>query len=65
MTARDYGEAWGWVYWLLHDSPEGRPILLNYLRDINSGQAREPLSARLFAASARPDLALVSRIGRF
>jgi hypothetical protein len=65
LTARDYGEAWAWVYWLLQVSPHGRLILLNYLQDIHSGAAREPLSARLFAVSARPDVALVSMIGRF
>jgi hypothetical protein len=60
MTARDYGEAWSWVYWLLNDMPSGRPMLVDYLHDIRTGSAREPLSNRVFASSARPDVGLVT-----
>jgi hypothetical protein len=62
MAARDYREAWGWVYWLLNDSPDGHQILLDYLQEVRAGSARDPLSARVFAVTPRPDLALISLV---
>jgi hypothetical protein len=62
MTARDYREAWGWVYWLLNDTPDGRQLLIDYLQEIHAGRAHEPLSAHVFDNSSRPDAALVSLI---
>jgi hypothetical protein len=64
MTARDYREAWGWVYFMLHASPKSREVLLHYLQDLRTGAAREPLSARLFQQSPRPDVALVGFLTR-
>ncbi len=64
MTSRDYREAWGWVYFMLHASPQGREVLLSYLQDLRTGTSREPLSARLFQRSPRPDAALVNYLSR-
>jgi hypothetical protein len=64
MTSRDYREAWGWVYFMLQDSPQGREVLLGYLQDLRAGTCREPLSARLFQHSSRPDVALVNYLSR-
>jgi hypothetical protein len=64
MSARDYREAWAWVYWLIHDVPGGRQILVDYLTDLSSTRSRGPLSDRVFAASPRPDVALVSLISQ-
>jgi hypothetical protein len=60
MTSRDYREAWGWVYFMLQGSPQGRDVLITYLQDLRTGASREPLSARLFQRSSRPDVALVN-----
>jgi hypothetical protein len=64
LGARDYREAWSWAYWMLNDLPEGHQILLEYLQDIHDGHAREPLSARVFRVSGRPDMAVVGMIQR-
>lgn len=64
MTSRDYREAWGWVYFMLQSSPQGREVLLTYLQDLRTGTRREPLSARLFQRSSRPDVALVHYLSR-
>lgn len=64
MTSRDYREAWGWVYFILHASPQGREVLLSYMQDLRTGTSHEPLSARLFQRSPRPDTALVSFLSR-
>jgi hypothetical protein len=65
MTSADYREAWGWVYFLLHDSPEHRDVLLRYLDDLRAGTADEPLSARLFRLESRPDAELLAFYQRF
>jgi hypothetical protein len=64
MTARDYREAWGWVYYMLHAAPDERAVLLAYLQDLRAGTTREPLSARLFRTVPRPDAALVNYLSR-
>lgn len=47
MQRADYREAWAWIHFLNHSSPETRQILLDYLRDLQSVSNPEPLSARL------------------
>lgn len=42
MQRIDYQEAWLWVHYLLHNSPETHMLLIDYLKDL-SGQA-EPVS---------------------
>jgi hypothetical protein len=54
MTAADYREAWGWVYWLLHASPDSRQLLLDYLEEIRAGRS-DPMSSRIFPRLPRPD----------
>lgn len=34
MTAADYTEAWAWVHYLVHDSPGGRELLVDYCRSL-------------------------------
>jgi len=64
MTGGDYREAWAWVYFLLNGPAEGRQLLLSYLRDRPTDEARGPLSARLFAVTKRPDSAMLSFLSR-
>jgi hypothetical protein len=59
MTGPDYREAWGWVYFLLHSSPESRRLLLAYLGDLRLSHPIEPLSSRLFRALPRVDIPMV------
>lgn len=47
MQRADYREAWAWVHFLNHSSPETRQILLDYLHDLQSIAKPEPLSKRL------------------
>lgn len=36
MQKADYQESWAWVHFLLHDGPETRAILLDYLKELRS-----------------------------
>lgn len=47
MQRIDYQEAWAWVHFLLHSSPETREILVMYLKDLQTEAEPVPLSARL------------------
>ncbi len=47
MQRIDYQEAWAWVHFLVHSSPETREILVTYLRDLQTETEPVPLSTRL------------------
>jgi hypothetical protein len=47
MQRIDYQEAWAWVHFLLHSTPETREILVAYLKDLQTEADPVPLSARL------------------
>lgn len=47
MQQPHYEEAWAWVHFCLHASPETRTALLSYLADLDNGTNIEPLSKRL------------------
>ena len=47
---KDYAEAWAWVHFLLHEHPDGKQILLDYISDL-----RESDSAGSFQARLQPD----------
>ncbi|MGH7127799.1 MAG: hypothetical protein ACREJB_13745 [Planctomycetaceae bacterium] len=47
MQRTDYQEAWAWVHFMLHSSPDTRQVLLDYLRELDAGPELEPLSGRL------------------
>ena len=36
MQKADYQESWAWVHFLLHDSPETRAVLLDYVHDLQT-----------------------------
>ena len=54
MDQRDYAESWAWVYFFLNSPPERREILTNYLAQLRSRGASEPLSVRLAALQVEP-----------
>jgi len=47
MSQDHYAEAWCWVHWLLHTTPERRALLQAHLADVRRDPATPPLSARL------------------
>ena len=47
MQRAEYREAWAWVHFLLHSSPETRQVLLGYLNDLRSRSSPTPISERL------------------
>lgn len=50
MQKWDYQEAWAWVHFMLHASPETRTILLDYLNDLRENPQPEALATRLRAS---------------
>jgi hypothetical protein len=62
MSQEDYREAWAWVHFLLHGSPEHCRLLLVYLEELRAGLASEPLSSRLFRGLPRADAAIVRHL---
>jgi hypothetical protein len=47
MQRIDYQEAWAWVHFMLHSSPDTREILISYLTDLQTEPNPLPLSVRL------------------
>jgi hypothetical protein len=47
MTQDDYAEAWAWVHWMLHSSPQRAEILQDYLADLRRDGKTAPLPLRL------------------
>lgn len=47
MGRDEYRHAWGWVHFLLHESPETRRVLIAYLADVHEGRPTDTLSRRL------------------
>ena len=62
MTRDDCREAWGWIRFLLHGSPEGRRVLVSYLADLRTGDVSEPLRSRLFRSVPRADAPLIQHL---
>ena len=47
MRRSDYQEAWAWVHFMLHGSPEAKHVLLSYLKDLRTIPDPKPISKRL------------------
>ncbi|MCY2965754.1 MAG: hypothetical protein NT069_19350 [Planctomycetota bacterium] len=54
MKRADYREAWAWVHFMLHSSPDTRMVLLEYLQELRTNPEPGPLRERLVAVS--PDI---------
>jgi hypothetical protein len=50
MSQDHYAEAWCWVHWMLHTTPERREILQDYLADLRRDGKTAPLPVRLVRA---------------
>jgi tRNA A-37 threonylcarbamoyl transferase component Bud32 len=53
MKRSDYQEAWAWVHFMLHGSPQTKHVLLSYLTDLRTNPNPKSISHRL--ASECPD----------
>jgi len=47
MQRADYREAWAWVHFMLHHTPDTRQVLLTYLSELKTNRKPEELSVRL------------------
>ncbi len=47
MQRADYREAWAWVHFMLHHTPDTRQVLLTYVSELKTNRNPEPLSQRL------------------
>jgi hypothetical protein len=63
MSRADYREAWAWVHFMVHSSPETREVLLEYLRELRGGAATRDLSERLGEAG-KPEPLVASYVAR-
>jgi hypothetical protein len=64
MTPADYREAWAWVHFLLHSTPQARSVLLAYLHDLQAAKAPGPFEPRLAAVIPSPETALRQHIAK-
>lgn len=47
MQRADYREAWAWVHFMLHHTPDTRQVLLSYVEELKANRKPEHLSLRL------------------
>lgn len=66
MQRADYQESWAWVHYLLHDNPDGRALLTDYLQSLRETKNRQSpvpsLAALVKADTPDAELRLVSHI---
>jgi hypothetical protein len=62
MHREDYREAWAWVHYMLHSSPDTRQVLLNYLHELRTNAKPGPLHPRLVAETPDADVRWVSYV---
>jgi hypothetical protein len=60
MQRVDYQEAWAWVHFMLHGSPEAKTTLLSYLDDLKTTSTPGSLSGRLNADVPEIDVRMLS-----
>jgi hypothetical protein len=64
MTPAEYREAWAWVHLMLRGHPQGRQVLLAYIRELRSNRDPGPLRPRLQAAVPGLEAALIHHLDR-
>lgn len=62
MQRPHYREAWAWVHYMLHASPDTRQVLLNYLHELRTDPNPGPLHDRLLADIPDTDVRLLSYV---
>jgi len=62
MQRADYREAWAWVHFMMHSSPDTRMVLLEYLQELRTNPNPGLLRDRLTAAIPDLDQRLVGYV---
>ncbi len=62
MQRPHYREAWAWVHYMLHASPDTRQVLLNYLHELRTDPNPGLLHERLLVDTPDADVRLLSYI---
>lgn len=62
MKRPDYREAWAWVHYMLHSSPDTRQVLLNYVHELRTNPNPGSLHERLLADHPDADLRLLTYV---
>jgi hypothetical protein len=65
MHRLDYQEAWAWVHFLLHESPETRQLLLEFLAELRTSAETLSLADRIQAEIPLADDRLLSYVSGF
>lgn len=60
MQRLDYQEAWAWVHYMLHHTPETREVLLTWLHQLRTTSEPDSLNGRLREIQAGSDVRLIS-----
>jgi len=55
MHRADYRESWAWVHFMLHSTPDGKQVLLDYLQSLHETSTPDLLSTSLVAALPEAD----------
>jgi len=63
MQRIDYQEAWAWVHFMLHGTPDGRQVLGDYLQELRIDSDPGLLSERLHATIPRLEDRFLSYLG--
>jgi hypothetical protein len=62
MRQMHYAEAWAWVHFLLHTTPERRKLLLGYLGDLREHRAHDALADRLLGQEPQAERLLIDHL---
>ena len=64
MRRADYQEAWAWVHYMLHTTPEAKAVLVSYLKDLRTNPHPKTISHRLRSVLPEYDTKFVSYISQ-
>jgi hypothetical protein len=64
MTPAEYREAWAWVHFMLHEKPEAKTVLTNFLQQLRKTANPGLLGPRLVAVCPGLNEALVQHLAR-
>lgn len=65
MQRADYQESWAWVHYLLHESADGRRLLLDHLAQLEQERHPPSLAAAIAAELPSAELRLTAYVGTF
>jgi hypothetical protein len=64
MDRAEYQEAWAWVHFLLRGQPAGKKVLIEYIQALRTNANPGSLHAKLLAAYAEPNTALLDYLAQ-